>query len=102
MSPHIAKDEAERVVYINHRMEKLLRRATIEYFFTVAQVEQIMAEVPPSGQLLSLSIYLSIYLSICLPSLCLCVSLCVSVSGVIAVSCLREGGSAAGTLQPYH
>lgn len=50
MSPHVAKDEAERVGYINHRMERLLRRATIEYFFTVAQVEQIMAEVPPSGK----------------------------------------------------
>ena len=50
MSPHIAKDEVERVGYINHRMERLLRRATIEYFFTVAQLEQIMDEVPPSGK----------------------------------------------------
>lgn len=78
MSPHVAKDEAERVGFINHRTERLLRRcaslfllsslfghilvsfvlndrwlwhsATIEYFFTVAQVERILAEVPPSGK----------------------------------------------------
>jgi hypothetical protein len=35
---------------VARRMEQLLRRATLEYFFSVAQVRQILEQVPHSGR----------------------------------------------------
>jgi hypothetical protein len=48
--PFLAKDEATQTAEVNKRMELLLRRATIEYYFTVDQVSQLLTVVPPSGK----------------------------------------------------